>query len=101
MQSSAPVNIHTDGTASVVTGSPDIGGTRTAMAMITAEVLGLKVDDVRPVVVDTDSIGHTDVTGGSRVTFATGMAVVEAAHHAARQLKKPAAKMWEEKPEEG
>src|SRR5208282_1059737 len=41
MQSSATVNIHTDGTASVVTGSPDIGGTRASMAMITAEVLGL------------------------------------------------------------
>jgi CO/xanthine dehydrogenase Mo-binding subunit len=100
MQSSATVNIHTDGTASVVTGSPDIGGTRTAMAMITAEVLGLKVEDVRPVVVDTDSIGHTDVTGGSRVTFATGMAVFEAANDAVRQLKERAAKMWEKKPDE-
>ena len=43
MQSSATVNIHTDGTASVVTGSPDIGGSRASMAMITAEVLGLPV----------------------------------------------------------
>src|SRR6266704_1690936 len=41
MQSSATVNIHTDGTASVVTGSPDIGGSRASMAMIAAEVLGL------------------------------------------------------------
>ena len=67
MQSSATVNIHTDGTASVVTGSPDIGGSRASMAMITAEVLGLPITDVRPIVADTDSIGHTDVTGGSRV----------------------------------
>ncbi len=44
MQSSATVNIHTDGTASVVTGSPDIGGSRASMAMITAEVLGLADD---------------------------------------------------------
>ena len=36
MQSSASVNIHADGTASVVTGSPDIGGSRASMAMITA-----------------------------------------------------------------
>src|SRR6266446_908249 len=63
MQSSATVNIHTDGTASVVTGSPDIGGSRASMAMITAEVLGLAVTDVRPITADTDSIGHTDVTG--------------------------------------
>ena len=100
MQSSASVNIHTDGTASVVTGSPDIGGSRASMAMITAEVLGLPVTDVRPLVADTDSIGHTDVTGGSRVTFATGMAVYEAAQDAVRQLRERAAKLWEVKPEE-
>ncbi len=100
MQSSATVNIHTDGTASVVTGSPDIGGSRASMAMITAEVLGLAVTDVRPLVADTDSIGHTDVTGGSRVTFATGMAVYEAAQDAVRQLRERAAKLWEVKPEE-
>jgi xanthine dehydrogenase molybdenum-binding subunit len=100
MQSSATVNIHTDGTASVVTGSPDIGGSRASMAMITAEVLGIPVTDVRPIVADTDSIGHTDVTGGSRVTFATGMAVYEAAQDAVRQLRERAAKVMEKKPEE-
>jgi xanthine dehydrogenase molybdenum-binding subunit len=100
MQSSATVNIHSDGTASVVTGSPDIGGTRASMAMITAEVLGMAVTDVRPLVADTDSIGHTDVTGGSRVTFATGMAVYQAAQDAVRQLCERAAKVWEKKPEE-
>ena len=100
MQSSATVNIHTDGTASVVTGSPDIGGSRASMAMIAAEVLGLPFEEVRPVVTDTDSIGHTDVTGGSRVTFATGMAVYEAAQDAVRQLKERAAKIWERKADE-
>ena len=75
LQSSAIVNIHADGTASVVTGSPDIGGSRASMAMIAAEVLGLRVEDVRPSVGDTDSIGQTDVTGGSRVTLATVLAV--------------------------
>jgi xanthine dehydrogenase molybdenum-binding subunit len=100
MQSSATVNIHTDGTASVVTGSPDIGGSRASMAMITAEVLGLKFADVRAITADTDSIGHTDVTGGSRVTFATGMAVYEAAKDAERQLIERAAKVWEKKVDE-
>ncbi|MGH7988131.1 MAG: xanthine dehydrogenase family protein molybdopterin-binding subunit [Candidatus Binataceae bacterium] len=100
LQSSATVNIHTDGTASVVIGSIDIGGTRAAMAMVAAEVLGLDVADVRPLVSDTDSIGHTDVTGGSRTAFATGLAVYEAAQDAVRQLKERAAKLWEKKPEE-
>ncbi|HTY55955.1 MAG TPA: xanthine dehydrogenase family protein molybdopterin-binding subunit [Candidatus Binataceae bacterium] len=97
MQSTATVNIHTDGSASVVTGSPDIGGSRASMAMIAAEVLGLSFEEVRAVVSDTDSVGHTDVTGGSRVTFATGMAVYEAAQDAVRQLKERAARMWERK----
>ncbi len=100
LQSSATVNIHTDGSVSVVTGSVDIGGSRAVMAMIVAEVLGLDVNEVRPLVGDTDSIGHTDVTGGSRVTLATGLAVYRAAHDALRQLKERAGKLWEKKPEE-
>lgn len=100
LQSSATVNIHTDGSVSVVTGSVDIGGSRAVMAMITAEVLGLDVNDVRPLVGDTDSVAHTDVTGGSRVTVATGLAVYRAAHDALRQLKERAAKLWEKKPED-
>ena len=100
LQSSAAVNMHNDGTLSVVTGSVDIGGSRAAMAMIAAEVLGVDAEDVRPIVVDTDSIGHTDVTGGSRITLATGMAVYEAAQDVVRQLKERAAKLWQKKPEE-
>ena len=99
-QSSATVSINSDGTANVVTGSPDIGGTRVSCAMIAAEVLGLKAEEVHPVVADTESIGHTDVTGGSRVTFATGYAVYEAAQDAVKQLKERAATLWKIKPEE-
>jgi CO/xanthine dehydrogenase Mo-binding subunit len=100
LQSSATVNIHTDGSVSVVTGSVDIGGSRAVMAMITAEVLGLDVNEVRPLVGDTDSIGHTDVTGGSRVALATGLAVYRAAGDALRQLKERAAKLLEKNAEE-
>jgi xanthine dehydrogenase molybdenum-binding subunit len=100
MQSSALVNIHSDGTASVVTGNPDIGGSRASMAMIAAEILGLHVEDVRPSVADTDSIGQCDLTGGSRVTMATGLAVYEAANDAIRQMKERAAKLWKKNAEE-
>jgi xanthine dehydrogenase molybdenum-binding subunit len=99
-QSSATVNINSDGTANVVTGSPDIGGSRASCAMIAAEVLGLKAEEVHPVVADTESIGHTDMTGGSRVTFATGYAVYEAAQDVVNQLKQRAAVLWKAKPEE-
>lgn len=99
-QSSATVSINSDGTANVVTGSTDIGGTRASCAMIAAEVLGLKAEEVHPVVADTESIGHTDMTGGSRVTFATGYAVYEAAQDAVNQLKQRAATLWKTKPGE-
>src|SRR2546430_17345512 len=68
--------------------------------MIAAEVLGLKAEEVHPVVADTESIGHTDMTGGSRVTFATGYAVYEAAQDAVNLLKQRAATLWKEKPED-
>jgi CO/xanthine dehydrogenase Mo-binding subunit len=68
--------------------------------MIAAEVLGLKAEEVHPVVADTESIGHTDMTGGSRVTFATGYAVYEAAQDAVNQLKQRAATLWKVKPDD-
>ncbi|MEW6270317.1 MAG: xanthine dehydrogenase family protein molybdopterin-binding subunit [Thermodesulfobacteriota bacterium] len=98
LQSSATIGINADGTASLVTGSPDIGGTRTSCAMIAAEELGLPVEHIRPVVADTDSVGHTDVTGGSRVTMATGLAVYEAAQDVKRQLCERAAALWKTEP---
>jgi xanthine dehydrogenase molybdenum-binding subunit len=94
------VNVHNDGTASVVTGSVDIGGSRASMAMIAAEVLGLDATNVRPMVADTDSIGYTAMTGGSRTTHSTGAAVYEAARDAVRQLKDRAARLWQIKPED-
>ena len=81
-QSAATISLNDDGTINLLEGSADIGGTRASMAMIVAEVLGLRAEDINPAVVDTDSIGYTDGTGGSRVTYATG----EACHLAAREL---------------
>ena len=52
-----------------------------------AEALGVEYTDVHPQVVDTESVGYTEVTGGSRVTYATGYAVYELAQASiARQL---------------
>jgi CO/xanthine dehydrogenase Mo-binding subunit len=82
-QSSATVNLNEDGTATVITGSPDIGGSRASMALMAAEELGIDVYSITPVVADTEAVGFTDVTEGSRATFATGKAVVEAC----RELK--------------
>ena len=98
-ESSASVHINEDGTASVVEGNPDIGGSRASMAMMAAEVLGLPYEQVRPIVADTSSTGFCFLTGGSRVTFATGMAVTQAAEKVVVELKKRAAAIWDISPE--
>ena len=94
-QSSADVRLNEDGTATVVTGNPDIGGSRASMALMAAEELGIDVSRVRPLVADTEVVGYSDMTGGSRVTFATGMAVIEAAADVVRQLRERSAALWE------
>jgi CO/xanthine dehydrogenase Mo-binding subunit len=94
-ESSASIQIDEDGTVVVATGSPDIGGSRASMALMAAETLGVDYEDVRPIVADTASIGYTHLTGGSRVTFATGMAVVEAAKKIVAELRARAAMIWD------
>ena len=94
-QSSAVVSVNEDGTVIVTSGHPDIGGSRASVAIMAAETLGIDVEKVRPIVADTSSIGFSDMTGGSRVTFAGGMAVVEAAGDVVRQLRERAAKIWD------
>src|SRR5207248_7140033 len=98
-ESSAACHINEDGTATVVEGNPDIGGSRASMAMMAAEVLGIAYERVRPVVADTASIGFSFLTGGSRVTFATGMAVTQAAEKVVVELKKRAAMIWDISPD--
>jgi CO/xanthine dehydrogenase Mo-binding subunit len=95
MNSSATVLLNPDGSAAVITGNPDIGGTRAAQALMVSEELGIPVERVRPIVADTDTSGMTDVTGGSRVCYATGMAVINAARDVREQLRARAAKIWD------
>ena len=94
-ESSATVHVNEDGSVSVATGSPDIGGSRASMGMMAAEVLGIDVSRVRTTVADTASIGFTHLTGGSRVTFATGMATTQAAEKVREDLIKRAAMTWD------
>ena len=98
--SSATINVNSNGTINLITGSVDIGGSRTAVAMQAAEVLGLRAEDVTPTVVDTDTIGYTAVTGGSRTAFDTGLAAIKAAEEVIRQMKARAALLWEVEPDD-
>ena len=92
---SAVASVNPDGTVSLVEGSPDIGGSRAAMAMHIAEVLGIAAEEVKPSIADTDSIGYSSGAGGSGVTFKMGTAVYQAAEDIKRQMVERAAKLWD------
>ena len=93
-ESSAYANVHEDGKVTLVTGSVDIGGQRAALAMQFADTMGIAYEDINSLVGDTDTIGYTGNTGGSRTTFATGWAVYEAALDIRKQLEERVAKIW-------
>ncbi len=98
--SSATINVNTDGTINLIEGSVDIGGTRTAVAMQAAEVLGITAEEVNPSVADTDTIGYTATTGGSRTAFDTGLAAIATSQEIIKLMSARAALIWEAQPED-
>ena len=95
MQSSCSIGVNPDGTITLVEGSTDIGGTRASIAMQAAEVLGIPAEDVHPSVADTDSVGYTFLTGGSRVTFASGWAAYECAQDIKQRMIDRVSSIWD------
>ena len=93
--SSCNITVNANGTVSLIEASVDIGGTRASIAMQAAETLGISYEDVKPTVVDTDSVGYTALTGGSRVTYATGLAAIAAADEVNKQMTERAAVIWD------
>ena len=65
-QTCVDVNVTPDGTVTVAVGTVDVGGSRASIAMAVAEELGVKYENVRVIVADTSSLGHNDMTDGSR-----------------------------------
>jgi CO/xanthine dehydrogenase Mo-binding subunit len=96
---STSLTINADGTVAVAYGNPDIGGSRASMCMMAAEELGIPYDQVRAIVADTSSLGHNDITDGSRVTFAAGIGVINSARNAIKVLCARAAAIWGIAPE--
>jgi CO/xanthine dehydrogenase Mo-binding subunit len=97
--SSCTGRLNPDGTVALLEGSTDIGGTRASIAMQFAEAFGIAYERVRPQVVDTDTVGYNDVTGGSRVTFGTGYAAYALAKQMQREIAAKLAAIWEAEPE--
>ncbi len=83
----AQVKINTDGSATVVTASQDIGtGTRTAVGQIAAEELSLPLELVSVQIGDTVTELYSPGSGGSQTLASIGPAVRSAAHDAKSQL---------------
>ncbi|MCR9277150.1 MAG: xanthine dehydrogenase family protein molybdopterin-binding subunit [Pseudomonadaceae bacterium] len=93
-ESSAEAHVNEDGSVTVLEANPDIGGSRASMCLMAAETLGVPYESVKTYIGDTETSGWTMVTGGSRVTFATGMAVVQACEDIIAQCKARAASTW-------
>ncbi|MEZ0303490.1 MAG: xanthine dehydrogenase family protein molybdopterin-binding subunit [Hyphomicrobiaceae bacterium] len=93
-ESSAQVNVNEDGTVVVMTGHPDIGGSRASMMNIAAELLGIDYRRVQALIGDTSSIPFAALTGGSRVTFAAALVVTKATEQVIQTLRERAAKIW-------
>jgi len=98
-ESSAQVNITEDGNVVVTTGHPDIGGSRAGIANICAELLGIDYRRVSVIIGDTQTVGFSNLTGGSRVLFASSMVVTQSTDKVIATLRERAAKVWGIDPE--
>jgi CO/xanthine dehydrogenase Mo-binding subunit len=98
-ESSATVNVTEDGNVVVTTGHPDIGGSRAAIANICAELLGIDYKRVSVIIGDTQTVGFSNLTGGSRVLFASAIVVTESTEKIIKTMRERAAKTWEIDPE--
>jgi CO/xanthine dehydrogenase Mo-binding subunit len=94
------VKLNPDGTADVVTGTQDIGtGTRTGLAQVAAEELGMAIEDVRIHLGDTGYGPYAPVSSGSATQATIGPAIRAAAFDAKRQLFEAAAVYLESTPD--
>lgn len=94
-QTAVSLNVQADGTVGLIVGTPDIGGSRASMGLMAAEELGIAYENIRCIIADTSSLGYNDVTDGSRTTFASGLAIINAAKDATAKMCARAAKVWD------
>jgi CO/xanthine dehydrogenase Mo-binding subunit len=87
--------LHRDGTLQVQVGSVDLSGTATGFSLLAAEAFGLEPEQVRVAVGDTTTAAYAGATGGSKITYTVGPAVIEAAQQARQQTLAIMAEEWE------
>ncbi|MGZ8425067.1 MAG: xanthine dehydrogenase family protein molybdopterin-binding subunit [Candidatus Binatia bacterium] len=98
---STAVRVHADGSATIMTGSTELGqGSHTVLPQIAAEELGIAYDQVNVVSSDTAITPYDRSTGASRTTTLMGSAVMEACQEAIQQMVVMAADVLKVKTEE-
>src|SRR6185312_1711156 len=96
----AVCRVDTDGTMTVVTSAADMSGVNTGFAVIAAAAFGLSPDKVRVVTADTSSGPYAGASGGSKVTYTVGAAVLRAAESAREKVLAAASQELEIAPDD-
>lgn len=92
----ALVQINPDGTATVISGTQDIGtGTKTVLAQIAAEELNFPIEKISVAIGDTQTGPYAPLSAGSMTVASVGPAVRMAAYEARQQLLDIAAQLLE------
>lgn len=95
------IEMHYDGTATLLTGCADIGqGSNTVLAQIVAETLGIHYTDVFVTSAHTGVTPESGATSASRQTYISGNACKNAAMEARKKLVEVAADMLDVNKEE-
>jgi CO/xanthine dehydrogenase Mo-binding subunit len=93
--STAQVKIQIDGSVLVSSGSTEMGqGSRSLLAQITAEELGVDLGVVSVVQSDTSVTAYERTTGASRTTTLAGLALQRACADARTRIREMAAEVW-------
>ena len=87
-----------DGTLTINVGSVDLTGSTTAFALIAAEVFDVPPEKIRIVTGDTLTAPYAGATGGSKITYTVGAAVLQAVEEAKQQVLAIAAEELEADP---
>jgi CO/xanthine dehydrogenase Mo-binding subunit len=96
----AVCRVDNDGTMTVVTSAVDMSGAVSGFAVIAAEAFGLPTEKVRVVTADTASGPYAGASGGSKITYTVGTAVLRAAEAARGKLLAAASQELEIAPDD-
>jgi CO/xanthine dehydrogenase Mo-binding subunit len=96
----AVCRVNKDGTMTVVTSAADMSGVSTGFVTIAAAAFGLSPENVRVVTADTSSGPYAGASGGSKITYTVGTAVLRAAESARQKLLAAASQELEIAPDD-